>query len=462
MSTRIHRIALTLGFTLAVGAAGSLGGCEAAPPGGLDIDPNAINVLMNGDPFDPHVAKIIAPAGEAHFYGTKDADGNPEHIEAIELLSADGVRYSMQFDDLDRPTFAADDQGNSATFSYTDTHLAIRFRSADGETLTETVALADIPDWPPTFEKPRLADKPSLDGADSHLPDGYKLVFVRVRVRSTYQGQVVGIMKNAAVQGFVDYGGDVGKLQFSAKMFNEDSDDYSYAFIHRSVPLSQSRQDCETFTTQGSRILTHAGTGMAIVGGLCFFGVIGSGGAATPLCAWLGTARGILTGIGVASGSSLLTEAGVLCQPLETPALPPTAHIRVYVYPPIDPPQVRLLEATVNLQDMPPPYNVLFDADFEVDAQVLDIGTSPAAPAASQSYQIIFTIAPLGASVRWSVSGSDGFSTSGVATADPNTNVAVSTSIPGGAEGVSDTLTAQVEINGVPVGPELSEPFTFR
>ncbi len=465
--TRSRRWSITFVSIFAV----SICGCETMPDGSPNPNaaPDKNTMTANSHPDDPMLASINGPAGEAFIFGKKNASGIPEQVESIVLTdAASGVTYMAQFDDLDRPTFAADDVGNSVFFTYSDTHIGIEFKPAGAEDpVNLSIPNTEVADWPPTFDgKPRLAGKTRHDTAmPSTRGQGF---IVTTNVYLTYQGQRVGEQARSTVRGLIDYG-----LNFKRRYY--DGDDvldagiYLFEHWHQFEPEDFDRAACEewaSLSNTAGRILTHAGTGIGGLAVLCLAGSALVGGATSPLCVFLGEFAGALLAFGVGAGSSAATEIPNLfldCEnELVVPADPPLAHIRVFVDPNISDVAAKEQVQSVDFRSIRGQTSIEFDFEFEVEPQVLVILVDPFPPTAFSSYRILFAITPPGAAVEWSLVGSDGYTTGGLAQAGPGESSVYSTSIPGGAEMVRDSITATVVIDGQKVGTTETTRFEFQ
>lgn len=446
----------------------AMAGCDTLPPGPQAGPPTEPLITAISDPDNPMVAEVVAPGGKAALYGTRNARGIPDHIDSLIMESSeDGRTYSAAFDDGDRPTFIADDAGNILTLSYSETHVILEFLGEDGSELKASAPLNELPDFPDG--KPRVSAKLKAS-SDMPMNDAVRKITVRVNVNMFHEGQNLGQFSDAAVYGEVQYG--VGGRRSTYSAFSKTlRGPGPYEFRHRHNALespSLEKAACEEFAkdmNNTSRIMTHSGTALATLSFICLTSIVPSGGTTAALCAFLTSINGTAIGLGIAATGSVATERAIFadCESLAViPADPGSATIKIVAIPNVANTQPRQQTRTVDLTALSAPYLVEFDFDYDLPAGILTITTDPSAPTSFGSYRAVFEVIPPGASVSWSVKGSDDFTTSGLADGSPGQSTVYSSSIPGGAATVSDTITAQVEVKGVKVGETKTKAFEFR
>lgn len=462
---RTCRSNLTFLIVFAIG----LAGCEPADDLNPNVNPDELTMTANTHPDDELLGSVAGPAGEAFIYGSKSTGGVPEHVESMILTDAEsGVTYVAQFDEEDRPTFVADDLGNSIAFTYSDTHIGIDFRpSGNEEAVNLSIPIEEVPDWPPTLDgKPRHSDKTRTDTWEPSTR-GHSFV-IAANVYLTYQGQRVGSHSRATVRGLIDYGLNYKRRFYDAEEALETGI-YLFDHWHQYEPEDTDRARCEEWanvSNTAGRVLTHAGTGIATLAVMCLAGSALVGGATSPLCLFLAKLSGATLALGVSAGSSIATEIPNLVLDCESqqvvPADPPLANIRVFVDP-------NIFEVEAKEQEIPVDFSLIrdqnvieFDFEFEVDAQVIAITADPLPPPAGNRYRILFVVSPPGAGVEWTLSGSDGFTTGGTAQAAPGEISVYSDYIPGGAATVKDTISGTIVIDGQKIGPTETNRFEFQ
>jgi len=98
----------------------------------------------------------------------------------------------------------------------------------------------------------------------------------------------------------------------------------------------------------------------------------------------------------------------------------------------------------------------------QVQAAITNVRTNPAAPSGGQSYQVVFDFVPPTASIRYTITGTDGFSRTETLPGNGTDATVTGGSIPGGAKGVTDTIVADMLIGGNKVGSSTPISITFR
>ena len=411
---------------------------------------DTVTARLNTDPSDPHLMTLQNGPYTAHLFGTKNAQGQPAHVETMVLEDAgQGASLTVDYDALDRPRRMADSKGNQADFTWADVGLVVSFRGPDGSYSGQTIPMSELPGVPAGA---------APGGAPGKADAGDRPITVLTQVRLTSNLQPLKALEDARVTGQIDSRpGMTWPAQFDAGLGG-----YVFRYVHRTQPIDQGKAACENALGAVSTAATHVGT---VVAAAALFCALSTAGAGTPFCIWLLSWKGAVLGVAIAgTGSAATRGPGLICSEWEIPADPPQMHVVVVSSHPTY--GAGHAAGGFDLSNLSDPVNLGGRLDLTIDyplkAGVLEITPQPYPPLADQSYVLVFTLEPAGAAVDWSLSGSDGYAQSGRAQAAPGATTATSDSIPGGAAGVTESITARVVVDGTVVGGQTQTVFVFK
>lgn len=407
---------------------------------------NGVTVGINPDPDDPHVATITGPQSSAYVYGKKGADGTVTHVDSLVVQQGD-TAVTMTLDGANRPTHIGDSTGRVVTFEYGETAVTAHYKGPGGDAETQAIPYAQLPGFP-TSAPAGVATQAK------GLAFGEQLVRVEVGLSiKDEDGKPLKKVVDAEVTGIVS-----SKTLHYPAVYDPDAEVYAFSFVHRSVSLDAGRKECLARIAKTAEALRAASLGMAALLSFCLLA-----GPGAPLCAALTSWGGSFAGLSLAATTGAATLTADQCEAMVHPQDPQQVTVSIAVFHPV----LGGRSGSVGYDLTKPDDPVVTSSTLHIDLayvalpKILDITTIPAAPAAGQSYQFSFSYTPPGASISWSMSGSDGFSTGGEVSGGPTGTTVTSASIPGGKAGVTDTVTAILKVGDTSTD-EQKHSFTFH
>ncbi len=192
-------------------------------------------------------------------------------------------------------------------------------------------------------------------------------------------------------------------------------------------------------------------------------------GATGGFCGFILGPGGAIIGMGVAGAGGTATAANYACDDLILNAAVSSGQGQQTVTVNVSHPTLNIVGSGTQSYDL---FNtgdpVTSTGSFtmilaaQTEASILNVRTSPPAPAAGSTYSVSFDFIPPSASIRYTISGSDGYTKTETLTGDGTTGTVTGTSIPGGAANVTDSITADILVGGAEVGSATPISITFR
>lgn len=432
---------------------------------GDDLSGVTARIQINTDPDDPMIGQLIGvERGDTLvFFGQKDAEGVVRQIESMQYYAPGATEpHYIQLDADVRPIFMTGPAGEVATLTYEGDAVSVTFKDASGAVSVESFTLASggAARAKAQYEQVTAAIRSASQmRVAAQTPTTVQLIVGKLTVNLQSGGTSAGTIKDAKVtvtatnaQGFVPVA------------FNPSTNQYEFTIAHRVADLQVLIADCQKVTGDTSAAFTVAGFGMAVLAAACLVP-----GPQTPFCAFLLGFGGAIVGTGVGGASLLATGANYACDDLILTAAAQSGQGRQSVNIQADIPSLNQGAATVVQYDLFNPADPIAAAKtfstavtISVNATITDVRTVPTAPAAGESYSVVFSFVPANASVSYTISGTDAFSFSETLTGDGVSGMVTGSSIPGGAQGVTDAIVAQILVNGSAVGSSTQIAITFH
>ena len=439
----------------------SIVGCDLDD---VDLPPRTIaRIQINTDPDDPMIGKLtgVENGDSLIFYGAKDANGLVAAIESMQYFQPGATApFSFQFDGETRPIFITGQNGEVAALVYEGENVSVTLKDADGNVSVESF---------PLDEDARGKSKRASDEAIARLRETSKRVSA-AQLKTTVQtiqgavaiglqsgGQNAGTVRDANINVTATAGEGIIPVGF-----NSATSRYEFTVAHRVADLQVLIAECQQVTGDTSAAFTAAGFVIAALWAVCIT-------ATSGFCAFMTGFGGGIVGLGVAGAGGTATAANYACDDLIISKAVESGRGRQNVNIAISHPTLKFNQNTTVTYDLFNPADPItaakaFTASFvvQVEAAITNVRTSPAAPSGGQSYSVIFDFVPPTASIQYTVTGDDGFSRPETLAGDGTNTTVTGTPIPGGAIGVTDTIVADILLNGAKVGSSTPISLTFR
>ncbi len=417
---------------------------------------------MNTDPNDPMIGQLFNPNTNETiiFYGTKDANGLVTKIDLMQYYAAGSSEpYTIQYDENTNPVFITGPQGQVATLTYDGDNVSVTFKDVDGKVSVETFPLD--PNAKIKREAALQKARAGLDAisakASAAKETTVKVIRGFVRVDLYVDNFKAGTLKDAKLSvtatnldGIIPVG------------YNSASGYYEFSVPHRVENLQVLIDECAAVTGHSSAFFTYAGVALAALAAICI-GVTGG------FCGFILGPGGAIIGMGVAGAGGTATAANYACDDLILNAAVSSGQGQQKVTVNVSHPTLNIVgsgDQSYDLFNTSDPvtsagsFTMILAAQTE--ASILNVRTSPPAPSAGQSYSVTFDFIPPSADIRYTITGTDGFSKTETLTGDGTTGTVTGTSIPGGAANVTDSITADILVGGSAVGSATPISITFR
>lgn len=455
MSRRNRKYGICMIVLVLNGLVLALSSCDLFKP-----PSNAVaDIQINTDPQDPMLGRVIgATNGEIlEFYGQKDENGLVTRVEIMLFFPPGAAKpYTYQYDADMRPTMITGPDGEIATLTYVGDNVSVTLKDNSGNISIETFPLS-------ASAKARLHDR--VAAAQRGLAESASRL-AAAKAKSTVipiQGRVIVQMqtkweamdpkiRDACV--VVSATGTEGVIPVAF-----DGTGYRFTLAHRVQDLNVPISECEQVYGYTSLAFSAAGVVLSALALACI-GVTGG------FCGFLLGPGGALMGVVLGDASIMAGYDSFQCRDLIMASAVKSGLGRQTVNISAAHPTMSFFAATTVQYDLfnvsdPITQSGSFERTFDVDveAAIAGIRTIPTAPAAHQSYRVEFMFYPPSASIRYTITGTDGFSFGETLTGDGKSGVVTGDSIPGGADTVRDTIVADILLDGIKVGS--STPITI-